>query len=309
MIRLFLLDFFRTTARDYNCTDEEVDTRLMCRFADLNFGGPKPDPAGEVPGNLRTTPGEAAGADRRPEGAGRRPGLGRIPGVGCRIHSRRTSRAGGDARHRRFRRRLPRPTDYPGRSGVRPERDDRIAGRLIQIKPTEQSNDCSVFHFNLFPIPSSHEKPESDRCHSAPTDGADDPAYRTPRNRLAETVDYGPRARSSPQPARHALRAGNILMLLSFGNGGLSNANLHDLPAGQGGGAEYPQGLPCRSRSTSGRSASATRRPATRSTSRYRQLPKEARKQYEVIPIVATIRSSTSTRQICKRSNRNVMRR
>ncbi|EKC50376.1 ParB-like partition protein, partial [human gut metagenome] len=29
--------FFRTTARDYNCTDEEVDTRLMCRFADLNF--------------------------------------------------------------------------------------------------------------------------------------------------------------------------------------------------------------------------------------------------------------------------------
>lgn len=37
MIRLFLLDFFRTTARDYNCTDEEVDTRLMCRFADLNF--------------------------------------------------------------------------------------------------------------------------------------------------------------------------------------------------------------------------------------------------------------------------------
>lgn len=37
IIRLFLLDFFRTTARDYNCTDEEVDTRLMCRFADLNF--------------------------------------------------------------------------------------------------------------------------------------------------------------------------------------------------------------------------------------------------------------------------------
>lgn len=37
MIRLFLLDFFRTTARDYNCTDEEVDTCLMCRFADLNF--------------------------------------------------------------------------------------------------------------------------------------------------------------------------------------------------------------------------------------------------------------------------------
>ena len=37
MIRFFLLDFFRTTARDYNCTDEEVDTRLMCRFADLNF--------------------------------------------------------------------------------------------------------------------------------------------------------------------------------------------------------------------------------------------------------------------------------
>ena len=37
MIRIFLLDFFRTTARDYNCTDEEVDTRLMCRFADLNF--------------------------------------------------------------------------------------------------------------------------------------------------------------------------------------------------------------------------------------------------------------------------------
>ena len=37
MIRIFLLDFFRTTARDYNCTDQEVDTRLMCRFADLNF--------------------------------------------------------------------------------------------------------------------------------------------------------------------------------------------------------------------------------------------------------------------------------
>lgn len=37
MIRIFLLDFFRTTARDYNCTDEEVDTRLMRRFADLNF--------------------------------------------------------------------------------------------------------------------------------------------------------------------------------------------------------------------------------------------------------------------------------
>lgn len=40
-----------------------------------------------------------------------------------------------------------RAADYPGRSGVRSERDGRIAGRLIQVKPTEQSNDCSVFHF------------------------------------------------------------------------------------------------------------------------------------------------------------------
>lgn len=37
LMRTFLLDFFRATAPDYNCTDEQLDTQLMCRFADLNF--------------------------------------------------------------------------------------------------------------------------------------------------------------------------------------------------------------------------------------------------------------------------------
>lgn len=37
LMRTFLLDFFRAAAPDYNCTDERLDTQLMCRFADLNF--------------------------------------------------------------------------------------------------------------------------------------------------------------------------------------------------------------------------------------------------------------------------------
>lgn len=37
LMRTFLLDFFRAKAPDYNCTDERLDTQLMCRFADLNF--------------------------------------------------------------------------------------------------------------------------------------------------------------------------------------------------------------------------------------------------------------------------------
>ena len=37
LMRTFLLDFFRATAPDYNCTDELLATQLMCRFADLNF--------------------------------------------------------------------------------------------------------------------------------------------------------------------------------------------------------------------------------------------------------------------------------
>lgn len=37
LLRTFLLSFFRQNAPDYNCTDEVLDTKLMCRFADLNF--------------------------------------------------------------------------------------------------------------------------------------------------------------------------------------------------------------------------------------------------------------------------------
>ena len=100
-------------------------------------------------------------------------------------------------------------------------------------------------------------------------------------------MDHGPRTRSSPQPARHALPGREHPdAALSLGDSGLPNADLYDLPAGQGGGAEYPQGLPvvpvyfwkiC------------IRHKETRrkiDLEEYRQLPKEARKQYEVIPII-----------------------
>lgn len=58
------------------------------------------------------------------------------------------------------------------------------------------------------------------------------------------------------------------------------------------------------------KSASATRRPAARLISRsivsFRRRPANSTKSF---PSFATIRSSTSTRQICKRSNLNAMRR
>ena len=37
LMRAFLLNYFRSAAPDYRCTDETLDTKLMCRFADLNF--------------------------------------------------------------------------------------------------------------------------------------------------------------------------------------------------------------------------------------------------------------------------------
>lgn len=37
LIRTFLASFFRTAAPESYCTDETLDTRLLCRFAELNF--------------------------------------------------------------------------------------------------------------------------------------------------------------------------------------------------------------------------------------------------------------------------------
>ena len=37
LIRQFLMNFFQSSAPDYNCTDDTVTTKLLCRFADLNF--------------------------------------------------------------------------------------------------------------------------------------------------------------------------------------------------------------------------------------------------------------------------------
>ena len=37
LIRQFLMNFFQSSAPDYNCTDDTVATKLLCRFADLNF--------------------------------------------------------------------------------------------------------------------------------------------------------------------------------------------------------------------------------------------------------------------------------
>lgn len=37
LMRAFLVEYFRSSAPECRCTDETLDTRLMCRFADLNF--------------------------------------------------------------------------------------------------------------------------------------------------------------------------------------------------------------------------------------------------------------------------------
>ena len=37
LIRQFLMNFFQSSAPDHNCTDDTVATKLLCRFADLNF--------------------------------------------------------------------------------------------------------------------------------------------------------------------------------------------------------------------------------------------------------------------------------
>ena len=37
LIRAFLVDYFRSAAPEYRCTDETLLTGMMCRFADLNF--------------------------------------------------------------------------------------------------------------------------------------------------------------------------------------------------------------------------------------------------------------------------------
>ncbi|MDR3833851.1 ParB/RepB/Spo0J family partition protein [Alistipes sp.] len=37
LIRAYLVDFFRSAAPEYRCTDETLLTGMMCRFADLNF--------------------------------------------------------------------------------------------------------------------------------------------------------------------------------------------------------------------------------------------------------------------------------
>lgn len=37
LVRAFLVDYFRSAAPEYGCTDETLLTGMMCRFADLNF--------------------------------------------------------------------------------------------------------------------------------------------------------------------------------------------------------------------------------------------------------------------------------
>ena len=37
LIRAFLVDYFRSAAPEYRCTDETLLTGMMCRFADMNF--------------------------------------------------------------------------------------------------------------------------------------------------------------------------------------------------------------------------------------------------------------------------------
>ena len=37
LVRAFLVDYFRSAAPEYGCTDETLLTGMMCRFADMNF--------------------------------------------------------------------------------------------------------------------------------------------------------------------------------------------------------------------------------------------------------------------------------
>lgn len=37
LMRAYLVEYFRSSAPEFRCTDETLDTRMMCRFADLNF--------------------------------------------------------------------------------------------------------------------------------------------------------------------------------------------------------------------------------------------------------------------------------
>lgn len=37
LTRAYLVDYFRSAAPDFRCTDQTLLTRLMCRFADMNF--------------------------------------------------------------------------------------------------------------------------------------------------------------------------------------------------------------------------------------------------------------------------------
>ena len=37
LVRAYLVDYFRSAAPEYGCTDETLLTGMMCRFADLNF--------------------------------------------------------------------------------------------------------------------------------------------------------------------------------------------------------------------------------------------------------------------------------
>ena len=37
LVRAFLVDYFRSAAPEFRCTDETLLTGMMCRFADLNF--------------------------------------------------------------------------------------------------------------------------------------------------------------------------------------------------------------------------------------------------------------------------------
>ena len=37
LIRAYLVDYFRSAAPDFRCTDETLLTGMMCRFADMNF--------------------------------------------------------------------------------------------------------------------------------------------------------------------------------------------------------------------------------------------------------------------------------
>ena len=37
LVRAYLVDYFRSAAPDFRCTDETLLTGMMCRFADMNF--------------------------------------------------------------------------------------------------------------------------------------------------------------------------------------------------------------------------------------------------------------------------------